>query len=89
MELGVGTGQGADQPGAIEVNQTAAALLEALALCRQELPQDTHPIYLIRIQIIERLITHAVEREPQFWAETLARGERVADQVLAQRRNTK
>jgi hypothetical protein len=51
---------------------TATALLEALALCRQELPPDAHPIYLVRIQIIERLIKHAVEREPQFWTDTLS-----------------
>jgi hypothetical protein len=33
-------------------------------------------IYLVRIQIIERLIKHAVEGEPQFWADSLARGAR-------------
>jgi hypothetical protein len=68
------------------MNPTAAALLDTLAICRQELPKDTHPIHLIRIQVIERLIKHAVEREPQLWASTLARGERVVDQVQAQRR---
>ena len=67
------------------MNPTTTALLEALALCREQLPPDTHPIYLIRIQIIERLIKHAVEREPQAWTDIFARGERVADQVLAQR----
>jgi hypothetical protein len=67
------------------MSQTTTALLEALALCRQGLPADTHPIYLVRIQIIERLIKHTVERDPDLWAATLARGERVADQILAQR----
>jgi hypothetical protein len=41
---------------------TTTALLEALALCRQELPSDTHPIYLVRIQIIERLSSMQLNR---------------------------
>lgn len=68
-------------------NYTVLALLNTLACCRQALPKDTHPIHLVRIQVIERLIKHAVEREPQFWADTLARGEYTVDQALAQRRN--
>lgn len=65
------------------MSHTTTALLEALELCRQQL--DTHPIYTVRLQVIERLIKHAIEREPQFWADVLSRGERVADQVAAQR----
>lgn len=64
---------------------TADALIEALAVCREALPKDTHPIWLIRLQVIERIIRRACEREPQLWADTLARGERVVDQVEAQR----
>lgn len=70
------------------MNQTVDALLTTLAICRRALPKDVHPIWLVRIQVIERLITHAVERDPTIWADTLARGERVVDQALAQRRNT-
>ena len=64
---------------------TANDLLITLQICRQELPEDTHPIHLVRLQVIERLIKRAVEREPQLWADTLARGERVVDTVAAQR----
>lgn len=60
-------------------------LLLTLQICRQELPPDTHPVHLVRIQVIERVIRRAVEREPQLWEETLARGERVVDQVQTQR----
>jgi len=67
------------------MNPTAAALLATLAIARQELPKDTHPIHLVRLQVIERLILRAIEREPELWADTLARGERVVDQALAQR----
>jgi hypothetical protein len=68
------------------MNQTTTALLDTLTICRDALPKDTHPIWLIRLQVLERLVKHAVEREPQFWTDTLARGERVVDQVQAQRR---
>lgn len=67
------------------MNATAEALIDTLLMCRQELPKDTHPIYLVRLQVIERLIKHAVEKEPGLWEATLARGERVVDQALDQR----
>jgi hypothetical protein len=67
------------------MNPTAQALIDTLLVCRQELPKDTHPIHLLRIQVIERLIRHAVEKEPGLWEATLARGERVVDQIQAQR----
>ncbi len=67
------------------MSHTIDALLATLAICRQELPKDVHPIYLVRLQVIERIIRRACEHEPQFWADTLARGERVVDQALAQR----
>ena len=67
------------------MSSTANALLITLAICRQELPKDVHPIHLVRLQVIERLIKYAVEREPDLWAVTLVRGERVVDQVQAQR----
>jgi hypothetical protein len=64
---------------------TADDLLFTLQICRQELPENTHPVHLVRLQVIERLIKRACEKEPQYWADTLARGERVVDQVQAQR----
>ena len=67
------------------MDPTTAALLDTLALCREQLPPDTHPIILVRLQVLERLITHAVAREPQLWATVLARVERAVDQTLAER----
>jgi hypothetical protein len=67
------------------MNKTTERLLEALALCKEQLPRDTHPIWTARLQVIERLIMRAVEREPDLWADTLARAERIADHILAQR----
>jgi hypothetical protein len=61
-------------------------LLFTLAICRQQLPQGTHPIHLARLQIIERIIRQAVDREPREWAAILARSEQVVDQALEQRR---
>jgi len=66
------------------MDPTTAALLDTLTLCREQLPPDTHPIILVRLQVLERLIKHAVAREPQLWAAVLARGERAVDQTIAQ-----
>jgi len=60
-------------------------LLFTLVICRQALPRDTHPIHVARLQIIERIIRQAVDREPREWAAILARSEQVVDQALAQR----
>jgi hypothetical protein len=85
MVMGFSKGPRRDTPERNAMSQTTTALLEALALCKEQLPRNTHPIWTARLQVIERLITRAVEREPDLWADTLARAERIADQILAQR----
>jgi hypothetical protein len=70
------------------MNPTAIALLDTLAICKQALPKDMHPIWIVRIQVIERMIRHTVEHEPQIWADTLRRAEHTVDLALAQRQRS-
>lgn len=41
----------------------AAELRDALALAAEYLPPDTHPFYLIRLNVIDRMILWSTEQE--------------------------
>lgn len=56
------------------------ALLDALGLCREQLPPDVHPIWAARLRVISHIITWAVAQDPQKWTDALARAERAVDQ---------
>jgi len=56
-------------------------LRQALTIARDELPPDTHPVYLARLDIIERLIIWTM-KQPEYakhWADVLRREEHKID----------
>lgn len=59
----------------------AEDLLFTTEICRQGLPEDTHPVNLARIRIIRQMIVWATRDEgnAQYWAGELRRAEHAVD----------
>lgn len=59
----------------------AEDLLFTTEICRQGLPEDTHPVNLARIKIIRQMIIWATrdESDAAYWAEQLRRAEHAVD----------
>lgn len=59
----------------------AEDLLFTTEICRQGLPENTHPVNLARIRIIRQMIIWATRDESNaaFWSEQLGRAEHAVD----------
>ena len=68
---------------------TAMALIDdlraTLQVCRDALPPDTHPIYVVRLQLIWTIVQWAAREHEAHWTNQLAAAERAVDAELAQR----
>jgi hypothetical protein len=62
-------------------------LRATLQVCRDALPPDTHPIYVVRLQLIWTIVQAAAREHEAHWTNRLAAAERAVDAELAQRNN--
>lgn len=60
-------------------------LLFTLAIARQSLPEDAHPIHKARMLLVERIVKRAIESEPAYWRESFEQAEQIADDVVMRR----
>ena len=61
-------------------------LLETLQLCKDHLPEGTHPIHLARINVCAKILTWAVKAQPEHWKRVLDHAEYLVDLELAEKR---
>jgi len=56
-----------------------------LKIAREALPSDAHAIHSVRLYLIERMIRHLIEQEPEYWRGALANAEQIADEMELRR----
>jgi len=62
-----------------------AAVAFCTVFCREALPPNTHPIYVVRLQLIWTIVQSAAREHEAHWMNRLAAAERAVDAELAQR----